>query len=29
MSYKGKYRPLQAMISGQWIPFEKGEKIDH
>lgn len=29
MSYKGKYRPLQAMISGQWMPFEKGEKIDH
>jgi arginyl-tRNA--protein-N-Asp/Glu arginylyltransferase len=28
MRYKGNYRPLEAMVGGHWLPFEKGEKID-
>jgi len=27
MAYKNQYRPLQALIGGQWRDFEKGEKI--
>ena len=27
MSYKERFRPLQALAAGQWLTFEKGEKI--
>jgi arginine-tRNA-protein transferase len=27
MAYKDRYRPLEALIEGQWRGFEKGEKI--
>jgi arginyl-tRNA--protein-N-Asp/Glu arginylyltransferase len=27
MGYKDQYRPLQALIAGQWLDFGKGERI--
>jgi len=27
MNYKDHYRPLEALIGGQWRPFQKGENI--
>jgi len=27
MNYKDRFRPLQALRGGQWLTFEKGEKI--
>jgi arginine-tRNA-protein transferase len=27
MSYKTRFRPLQALLGGRWLTFEKGEKI--
>jgi leucyl-tRNA---protein transferase len=28
MSYKDRFRPLEALLDGEWRVFEKGEKID-
>ncbi len=27
MSYKDRFRPLQALVAGQWLEYQKGEKI--
>lgn len=27
MAYKSQYRPLQALIGGKWLRYEKGEMI--
>lgn len=27
MRYKDQYRPIQALVGGQWLEYEKGEKI--
>jgi arginine-tRNA-protein transferase len=27
MNYKNRFRPMQALLGGRWLTFEKGEKI--